>query len=159
MNIDPTTGLPALPEGYFWKVAPHTSTLYPPVGKSYKEVRGYKVAICTIRPVTKTLGKKNWWSVAKVVTEDTVVEVIKKRLIDPEKKAAADEQYLKNPSVYWCDFYTHVHYDHITSEIIKEAAIELYSTWQENLEAKRVAKAKREVTEALLGAYPPKVLA
>lgn len=159
VNIDPTTGLPALPEGYFWEVKPYIHTDYRHMGSEYnKEMRGYAVHIKTMRTVTTTSKKVRWWDKVVTTTEEKAVSVASKRLIEPEKHDEAYELYTSPDSVIWHDYFQNVHYDHITPELVLEFAAKCYTEWQDELEAKRVAKAKREASEALVGVYPPKAL-
>lgn len=162
VNIDPTTGLPELPEGYFWEVKPYEHTSYG-MYNTTKELRGYEVCITTLRETTTTAKKERWYDKAVTKTEVKPVSVMSRRLIDPSKYAAASEKseaYHKNGALWGggYDFFGATYYDYITPEIVLEEATKLYTAWQEALEVSRVAEAKREVSEALVGVYPPKSL-
>lgn len=177
MNIDPTTGLPELPEGYFWEVKPYMKEVragneYGGYSEPWEVPEGYEVCIVSVvrrlvaHAGTITRPKVRWWQAQPVMTapttyvEEEVKTIVKSmRLIDPVKQAAAEAEYMA--CGVWdlhLDYFSPVHYEHITPEIILEAATKLYAKWQDELEAKRVAKAKRAASEALVGVYPPKAL-
>lgn len=178
MNIDPTTGLPALPEGYFWEVRRHMESIhagnaFSGYSKPWDVPAGYEVCIMVTRTCTVahegtiTRPKVRWWEAQPVMTtpttytEEKVTTLVKsKRIIDPAKVAANNEAYEFDAQAGWDVSITYppTYYDHITPELVLEFATKCYTEWQAVLEDNRVAKAEREVSEALVGVYPPKAL-
>lgn len=166
MTIDTTTGLPALPEGYFWEVAPHMEEVragnrYGGYSDPWEVQRGYEVRIMALCIETKQREKRWPWSKPEIeVTETSAVET-RRQLIDPKKVAAAtaERKLVMNVAGGSLNYTRDVHYEHITPEIVREAAIVLLGSWYASREAAAEAKKKRAASEALVGAYPPKVLA
>lgn len=158
MNIDPTTGLPELPEGYFWRIAEiksdYTTTIY------YRAQIMYTITRAT------TPERKHWWSFQKpspevVVTEHvraygTVQDAVKvaKRA---ENKAAWEAEHGTNEDYgfYHSGGYIATEASLLTKGDVLTAAKLALDKW----EAAKDAKLKKAASDALLGDYPPKVLA
>lgn len=137
-EIDALTGLPALPEGQFWRVT--NKTEWSTYGGCEREIANrFEVRIIEPRTITKTHTTKRRFR--KDVTTEEVVE--SERIVDRESLYILVSEATKTKEAVY-------DYD-LTPEGISVAATRLV----ERREKKRLEQARKA---ELLGDYPPKTL-
>lgn len=143
MKINPTTGMPELPEGFRWEV-----------GMQSKSSGGYKVTIQRQTEVTKTKYKKNFFGfergyvATEMVWEDQNSLMITVPMLDSEGNPRFD-----GPAEHKRPRYEYVRV--LTPKTILETATKVYDVWYRDY-AQEVAQ--REAEERYLGTYPPNSL-
>lgn len=144
MKIDPTTGMPELPEGFRWEV-----------GKQSKNSGRYKVTIQRQTEESKVKYKKNFFGLERgyVVTETVWKDQNSLMVMVPALDEGGNpiltgkEGYRKSPKFNYVEV--------LTPETILETATKVYGFWYKDY-AQEVAQ--REAEERYLGTYPPNSL-
>jgi len=150
-KLDETTGLPPLPEGHWWEVRKYETSVSNGFGYVSKQEDGYEV--CVMReatiPAYSTPGK-HWWS-AEIVTPERYVDQVvhRKQITDPDLCA-------KRVTISYRGFNseTKVGKQEIAPADILKAALDI----MDYIEERKAEIARRDKSDALLGAYPPKAL-
>lgn len=150
-ELDQTTGLPPLPEGHWWEVRKYETSMS--LGWSVGTRQdGYQVCVVKKKtiPAKSTPGKR-WWSADIVTPERTSGEVVFNKQIEDPALIAKREDMKSDNFVYLSDTGKR----HIEPADILKAALEI----MEQIEEAKAAKERRDASDALIGAYPPKALA
>ena len=130
-ELDPTTGLPALPEGYWWEVREESRVYYNPSPR-------YVVAIKhMVTTPEHSVDDESFWGFIFMV----------KRVV-PE---ATKPEYECSSAVYDEDG---LDVTYLTPELVLKTAQKVLTNWN----TFKDLVVKRAQSEALLGDYPPKSL-
>lgn len=152
------TGLPVLPEGYFWRVGD--------MGDGWASGDGVLLMKSTVE-VSEVRAKTYWWKAPEMKTMTTNYSTrIASRdfyaFADTEEEVpedAVDEPY----PVHTGDNFVWRYQLPLTPENIAKVAREIYDEFMKNREREERVRAEAEkqakLREAYYGDYPPKVLA
>lgn len=134
MNIDPKTGLPEVPEGYFWRVT-----------KSGFEWSEYREPHPLLTVDLRKRDPKRWYHRSEPSHSVQSVNLS----IYTDKMYTRDGFYYPEPK--WRD-----HSDEDYQNIIRNAAVKLYERNQVSLEQAAIRERTRAAVAKIVGDYPPK---
>lgn len=143
--LDIQTGLPALPHGQWWEVREFYGKDYDYYSGAHKVRDGYSLCVVTkVHVPAKVTKGDHWWSLSKETPAHEADEVmLEVQIVDPT--VAIKYNY---------ESYTKIGMVTISAEDVRRTAkrvMELRANSEE-------VEARRRESDALLGAYPPKVL-
>ena len=164
---DEETGLPVLPEGYFWRVT--DGLRYSRVGSDRLMLEIRKEVVDT-DIVRETIGYSKWrsfWygdgSIYAYVSKDLTSSVgvwygVVREVREFSSKEEAEDLHDQMHADGWehYDDTTYHRFPEPTKELIYESACRTYRNWMNKRQKKLEREAKRERLEAFIGDYPPK---
>lgn len=135
MNIDPKTGLPEVPEGYFWRVTESGFEW----GEFYREPR----PLLTVD--LRKRDPKRWYH--RSAPSHSVQSI--------DLAIYTDESYQRD-GYSWSEPKWRDHSDEDYQNIIGNAAVKLYERNQVSLEQAAIRERTRTAVAKIVGDYPPK---
>lgn len=138
MNIDPRTGLPEVPEGYFWRVTKSGFEWSHGWGRYWEPHPLLTVDLRKRDP-------KRWYHRSE--TSHSVQSI--------DLAIYTDESYQRDGHP-WSEPKWRDHSDEDYQNIIRNAAIKLYERNQASLEQAAIRERTRAAVAKIMGDYPPK---
>lgn len=147
-DLDPTTGLPRLPDGQWWEVREYQQLSQATYGNIHFMPDGYEVCVVTkcVTPARTEAGDR-WWKPSKFIPEKVENKVLfRKQITDPAKVTRKSDIIAIWPY--------QIGKDVIEPADILKVALDIMDSIQEANES----AARKQASDALLGAYPPRAL-
>lgn len=144
--MDSITGLPELPEGYFWRVEKANIRALSRDYYSFDSVDGAIVRLVYRETIVVPKGflRPERFSIKeKSVAQGDVMMEVKRGAPGARRDSGYSDRYIS--------------YD-VTPESVLDAAKKVYYLWQQGIERKKIEDEKAAVKASLLGDYPPKTL-
>ena len=164
---DEETGLPVLPEGYFWRVT--DGLRYSRVGSDRLMLEIRKEVVDT-DIVRETIGYSKWRSFwygdgsiyayvnKEFPSSENVWSGVVREVREFSSKEEAEDIHDQMHADGWehSDDTTYYRFPEPTKELIYESACRAYRNWMGTRQKELEREAKRERLEVFIGDYPPK---